>query len=630
MVHNLVVLMNKVSVKYLLLALLIVAISAFFILQGRNKKNKTENDDFEHYINSIYQKSFHDPHEALCLLDSVSYNRNNNEEELAFLFFKKGEINILNHQYKDVLKNTCQAYNYYKNSTKKYTAGLCLITLSSAYAHLEQYQNAQEVALDALKIAEEIGNPTLLGKVYNRLFNLHIALDDFDIALQYILRSDSLFEVLRDTASLSACKNNIGAVYLKIENYDHAIKYFKQAVFLHAKEEDKRPLISSLNNLGYAYMQVKDFDNAIKYMHQSISLNNQIACIVNPAPYKGLGKIYQIMDMADSSNFYYAKAFYIYEKEAKYSDMINTLNNLISSNFIYKNYNEAISWQTIRDSVQEIRWKKEKEELLSFANVNYEVLKKEQEVLQQKQKSRNNYMILSFMVLLLIILLFAITAMYSNLRLRSEKNTTELEHKLLRIQMNPHFIFNTLAAIQHIILDGDHVKSIKIIAKFSRLMRQTFEYVRRESISLNQEISMISNYVETQQARFNHKFIYLLNVDKTIDLDKVKIPPMLLQPFIENSIEYGLRHLKKPGKLRVDILSEGDFLQFKVRDNGIGRSKMKEYEQSDKEIHATDVFISRLKKRRFDEELSFKVIDLFNTENCPAGTLIQFKLKVND
>lgn len=622
--------MNKIRIKYILISVIITASFSFVLVTGNNKKRAPKTDYFTNITDTIYQESFSKPNKALSTLDSIIINRANNDEELAHLLFLKGEINILNRQYKEVIKNSSQAYNYYKTTKEKYTTGLCLISLSSAYAHLENYEESQKAALEALLLAEEIPNLRLMGKVYNRLFNLHIALNDFDIALQYIFKSDSIFANLGDTASISACKNNIGALYLRMQKYKEAIEYFKQAENLLTKTNDKRPLTSTLNNIGYTYMQAKDLKNAIKYLHSAIALNDQIAGQVNPAPYKGLGKLFELTNQPDSCIFYYQKAYESYAKESRYSDMINILNHLVSDNFIYDNYAEAIKWQTVRDSVQALSWAKEKEELLSFANIKYELLKKEQQVLQQKQRNKTNHILYIFISVSLLILIIALIAMYSNLRLRSQKNTTELEQKLLRIQMNPHFIFNTLAAIQNITLAGDTIKSTKIIAKFSRLMRQTFEYVRHEDIPLEQEISMIKNYIETQQARFNFQFSYTLHVDSNIDIEKISIPPMLLQPFIENAIEYGLRHLTTPGKLNVEIRKEGKYLQFKVEDNGIGRDKIKINDQSEREINATEVFLSRLKRRRYGEEQSFEIIDLYKPENQPAGTLIKFKLRIND
>ncbi|OHX65412.1 histidine kinase [Flammeovirga pacifica] len=588
--------------------------------------NTTEATDFKKLVSLIYQQSFTEADAALIRLDSLMVNRSNNKEEEAHIYFLKGEINVLNRQFEDAIVNSSKAYDYYKDTKHYYTTGLCLVTISSAHAHLAQYQEAQEVAFKALKIAKEQSNPRLLGKVYNRLFNIHISLNDYETGLMYILKTDSLFTLMQDTASISACKNNIGAIYLRLKDYNNAITYFTQAVDVMVNNKDIRPLVSTYNNLGFTHMMVGDINNAIFYFKKSVALN-QTGNTINPAPFKGLGKAYILQSKIDSSNYYYQQALDIYSSEAKYSEMIEILNQLISNNFIAKNYETAIAYQNDRDSLQYYSWAKEKEELLSFANVKYEVLKKEQEVEQEAEKNRSNRIIFSIVALTLVLLILALILSFNNYRLRTANQTADLEQKLLRIQMNPHFIFNTLAAIQNIILDGDTIKSTKLIAKFSRLMRQNFEYVRKENISLDQEINMLSNYIGTQQARFNNKFTYQLKLDEKIKAEQIQIPPMLLQPFIENAIEYGLKHLKRPGEIKVTINELNEQLEFIISDNGIGRDKMKKYKHTENEIHATDVFLSRLKKRRLGEENSFEVIDLLDTEGNASGTIVKFKLK---
>ena len=132
--------------------------------------------------------------------------------------------------------------------------------------------------------------------------------------------------------------------------------------------------------------------------------------------------------------------------------------------------------------------------------------------------------------------------------------------------MNPHFIFNTLAAIQNIILEGNPLKSSNYIAKFSRLIRQNFDYVRKEEISLEEEIKMISNYIETQQLRFNDIFKYTIEISENCNLKELKMPPMLLQPFVENAIEYGLKEKKAGGILALKIDRQKDNLCFEILD----------------------------------------------------------------
>ena len=192
--------------------------------------------------------------------------------------------------------------------------------------------------------------------------------------------------------------------------------------------------------------------------------------------------------------------------------------------------------------------------------------------------------------------------------------------------MNPHFIFNTLAAIQNITLNHDPIKSSNYIAKFSKLIRQNFDYVRKEEITLEQEISMIGNYIETQQLRFNNSFKYQLDLAKDQDIKSLKVPPMLLQPFLENAIEYGLKDKKSGGVLALQIFKENNALCFIITDNGIGRLNKTKAQEKTTDLHATDIFIERLKLRKKGEEKTFKIEDLHNTEHQAIGTKVSFKI----
>lgn len=230
---------------------------------------------------------------------------------------------------------------------------------------------------------------------------------------------------------------------------------------------------------------------------------------------------------------------------------------------------------------------------------------------------------------MLFVLLGIATAFYVyNTKLRAANKAFNLEQSLLRVQMNPHFIFNTLAAIQNITLEGNAIKSSNYIAKFSKLIRQNFDYVRKEAIPLDKEIAMISNYIETQQLRFNNVFTYALEIDDSIDVSKIQVPPMLLQPFLENAIEYGLKEKKEGGKLLLVIKKEAEELLFVILDNGVGRSAKAKEEEVTEDLHATSIFKERLKMRKKGEEKSFLLQDLFDENNNPSGTKVVFKLKI--
>jgi len=178
-----------------------------------------------------------------------------------------------------------------------------------------------------------------------------------------------------------------------------------------------------------------------------------------------------------------------------------------------------------------------------------------------------------FIMLVTIILItataFIIRENISRIRLR-EKNAT-LKELLLRAQINPHFIFNALVAIQRYIYQKDEREAGRYLAEFSKLIRLTLDNTRQEYVSLDKELQLMKYYLTLQQLRFDDRFTYDIMVDEEIDPDLTRIPPMLAQPFIENAIEHGLAGLTKTGHINISIRLNGKLLIFTIDDNGIGR-----------------------------------------------------------
>jgi len=198
--------------------------------------------------------------------------------------------------------------------------------------------------------------------------------------------------------------------------------------------------------------------------------------------------------------------------------------------------------------------------------------------------------------------------------------------------MNPHFIFNSLTAIQNTILKNDQLKSAELIAVFSKLIRQNLDFSNRNRIRLTEEVDMLTNYITTQQFRFENIFTYKINIDDEINCDGVEIPPMLIQPFVENAIEHGLKNKKKGGKIEINFIKKTeDELCIIIKDNGLGyyisKKEKKEKINIDK-THALDIFKKRLEIRQKNEEKSFNITELVNNKNKIIGTKVTFCLKV--
>ncbi|WP_158845932.1 tetratricopeptide repeat protein [Algibacter sp. L1A34] len=601
---------------------------SFFMLFFTCSRQDTIRPEIEKKLVTLGSLAQTQPQQSLLELDSLLVNNKNlTTLERAMLLFNKGETLYLNDKFQEAFNVHLKCYKLFIELKDIYNEGRCLITLSGASLHMGDLETSQVYALKALNLAQLIGDTRIEGKAYNQLFSLHFRLKDYDKALSYIKATDSLYSKGTDTLSIISIKNNTASVYLQLKEYNKALASYSEAMSLSQSKRNPKILVSILNNIGYTYIEAGEYQSAEKFLRGAISLNKNIKAI-NAAPYKGLGNLFLLMTKNDSAQANYNKALDIYVSNNNTKDEIEVRDKLIAISIMSGDYVKALNNQIVRDSLQLNVSRLGKNRLLNFANVNYEVKQKETEINHQKEiNSRNQWLLIS--TVMLFIFLSIATAFYIyNTKLRAANKASKLEQSLLRVQMNPHFIFNTLAAIQNITLEGNPIKSSNYIAKFSKLIRQNFDYVKKESITLDKEVAMISNYIETQQLRFNNAFTYSIEITESIDSAIIKVPPMLLQPFVENAIEYGLKEKKEDGKLILKIEKEAQGLKFVVLDNGIGRSAKAKQEKITEELHATSIFIERLKMRKKGEEKTFIIEDLFDNDNNPIGTKVFFKLKI--
>lgn len=220
-------------------------------------------------------------------------------------------------------------------------------------------------------------------------------------------------------------------------------------------------------------------------------------------------------------------------------------------------------------------------------------------------------------------------------KLQMEIEMVELEHKALRLQMNPHFIFNALNSIQSQIGTGNDKEARYYLAKFSRLMRQILDNSRNATITLLEEISTLENYLLIEKFCNGDRFDYEINVPEELETDFVRIPPMIIQPFVENAIKHGLRNMDgtdKRGKITIDFSDKKEYIECVITDNGIGRKKAAEINQVSKETyhHSTALLVTQ---ERLDLLLdqpgkaALEIIDLYEND-IPMGTKINIRIPI--
>ncbi len=211
-------------------------------------------------------------------------------------------------------------------------------------------------------------------------------------------------------------------------------------------------------------------------------------------------------------------------------------------------------------------------------------------------------------------------------KLEVEKELIELEQKALRLQMNPHFLFNALNSIQSLVALEKHQEARKYLQKFAKLMRLTLQNSRVDSIPLSDEITTLSNYVELEQFSMKAPFSFSITTSDEINPDNIYIPPMMLQPFVENAIKHGLPELGNKGQLNVTFELDQQLLICTIMDNGIGREAAIEKAKGKSKSHesaAIQVITDRLKM--LNKGHTGNSLDIQDLEN---GTAVVIKLVV--
>jgi two-component sensor histidine kinase len=211
---------------------------------------------------------------------------------------------------------------------------------------------------------------------------------------------------------------------------------------------------------------------------------------------------------------------------------------------------------------------------------------------------------------------------------RQTRRMAELEHIALQSQMNPHFIFNCLNSIQQFVFDQDKMATNEYITGFARLIRATLNHSSRALITVAEEIEYLSDYLSLEKMRFKTKMDYRVEAEPGIDIQKSLLPPMLLQPYVENSVRHGLRHKKSgQGFLRIQFRKDDDHLVVVVQDNGIGRQKAMEYktgehiEYQSKGMSLTAARIQML-QALYHTEIQVQIEDLMGEKGQAEGTRI--------
>jgi LytS/YehU family sensor histidine kinase len=211
---------------------------------------------------------------------------------------------------------------------------------------------------------------------------------------------------------------------------------------------------------------------------------------------------------------------------------------------------------------------------------------------------------------------------------RISSRISELEQLALKSQMNPHFIFNSLNSIQQYVMDKDIAGANRFISGFSKLIRQTLDFSSKPLVNLTDEIGYLSTYLELEKNRLEDKFTFTVSVDEELKNSDYQVPPMILQPYLENSLRHGIRFRKdNEGRISVRVNKMENRLVCVIEDNGVGRKLAAHYKSINPieyQSKGMSLTADRLEliNRNIKDKIYVSVDDLVNKTDEPAGTRV--------
>jgi tetratricopeptide (TPR) repeat protein len=567
----------------------------------KSLKSRSTRTGIEQLLREANELKTSNPSQALnnvqdALGMSIAQSDNFNEAKCYLLL---GEINENIQEWGLALDNYEHAHqklsnNY--NGTVEYQR--TLRGLGNTYLKLGNYTQALNYFQEAIKLplsdTEKIERQLDISEVYYQMGN-------YNEALKVIEENSNSSKVPNDVPE-GKIQNQKAKIYARLNNVDKANDFYQssqrnlRAANAAPKQDQEDELAaqssSAKEEISGALREQKRYDEDITLREQSIEYNigsNNLSEVskdkielskslaAKGETSKAIRELEEAAILADTINNpreqanAYLNLADLYEKNGSPSQALNT----------YKKYSEAVS----RTEKQNEIALQEKADLIKKQNEIGEVSNRVALGQQEEQTTMQRQQLVIY-GLLAIIAIVMVTSYFIFKNAQASKRANQLlALKSLRSQMNPHFIFNALNSVNHFVSQNDERTANKFLSEFSRLMRLVMENSQEDFIPLHKEEEIISLYVKLEHYRFRDKFDYEIRVDEDLNKETIELPPMLIQPYIENAVWHGLRYKESKGNLDVHIGKDDYGLKVEITDDGIGRKKSTELKTENQKKH---------------------------------------------
>ena len=483
------------------------------------------------------------------------------------------------------------------NNGIKRSINVSLNGIGNIYQALEQYDLAIEQFKKSMKLEEELGNKLGLAINNQNIGGCYEEQGKLEEAMQSYLTSLSFNEEIDSDIGRVICKNSIAQIFIKQNKIKEALNILEPTLIA-SKEEGDKYITSAVHiNLGWALMKMKRYDEAEKNLLNGLDLAQK-----HNSP-SGISQAHEFLSELLSSKGDFKKSLEHYKKAQVFDKKISNDRNL----------------RYVNDMIMRYETEKRKSQFEALAQENENV----------RLELRKNRTILLIAGIALALLAGILYILYRQFQLKNEKKLLTLEQSMLRSQMNPHFLFNSLNSIKLYIINNEKKNAVHYLNKFSKLIRKILEASSLKEIPLAEELETVELYMNIENIRFSNEINFKTIIDKNIDTHTVKIPSLILQPFLENALWHGLSSKKGEKNITLHISKSQDdgFIHIGISDNGIGRAAAEKIKQG-KVLKRNSVGIDITKERLanfsrdYQNFFELEIIDLYDDKGKASGTKI--------
>lgn len=515
---------------------------------------------------------------ASCLDKAYPHVQRLNNPTSSFLFFEQMGTLYLQ------LKQPAKARSFYEENLKiaqktqnKSNQSYSWSNLGLTYLRENNAEKALSCFQKAVELDKQMGRSEYLHVHLTNIASAYYQQNKLDEALKTFAEAKAVSLQRKNLESINTINTSMAVIHTKKEEYDKAVPLLLENKELAQKLNRKEDLLKTETALATAYEKTGKHALAYEAYRTMSTLRDSLY------QEKSLQQIQELQTKYETAKKEQEIALLSKNnriKDLEYSQLLNEKKTQQQAaellDFKQENQIKQLTigqLQKDKDNLQKAR----KIENLARTNQakDLELEKKQLALANKDLEVQRQYFLIAGILLSASVLAGMGYLFYSKNRLQMKNKTMVLEQKLLRSQMNPHFIFNSLATIQNYLFENDPRQTASYLSKFARLMRQTLENSREETISLRKEIQLLEHYLQLQELRFPNKFSWQIDVAPEINPDETQIPPMFAQPFIENSLEHGILHTPEPGIITIGFSVQNNKLLLTVTDNGSGLKQSK-------------------------------------------------------